>query len=65
VFELDYLPIKTDRERAFIAAGAAFYNADLTVTYEARRDAYSKAMKRVHESSPGTTKRRCSMLFCL
>ncbi len=46
------VPIETDRERAYIDAAAAFYNGSQTVKYEARRDAYSEAMRRVHESSP-------------
>jgi tetratricopeptide (TPR) repeat protein len=44
--------IKTDRERAYIDAAAAFYNSDAGMTYEARRAAYSNAMKRVHEFWP-------------
>jgi hypothetical protein len=44
--------IKTDRERALINAAAAFYVADPTVTYEVRRDSYSKALRRAHESRP-------------
>ncbi len=45
-------PIKTDRERGYIDAAAAFYNGDPKVSYEARRAAYSQAMKRVHELAP-------------
>ena len=46
------VPIKTDRERRFIDAAALFYNGDPAASYEARREAYSDAMRRVHESSP-------------
>lgn len=44
--------IKTDRERAYIEAAAAFYEGEPSRTYEARRNAYSEAMKRVHVSWP-------------
>jgi tetratricopeptide (TPR) repeat protein len=46
------LPVPSDRERAYIDAAAAFYDADQAVRYETRRDAYSKAMRRVHELWP-------------
>ena len=45
-------PVQTNRERAFIAAAAAFYNGNPGASYEARRDTYSEAMRQVHESSP-------------
>ncbi len=44
--------IKTDRERAFIEAAAAFYNGNPVSPYEARRGAYSQALKRRHELAP-------------
>jgi tetratricopeptide (TPR) repeat protein len=44
--------VQSDRERAYIDAGASFYNADPRVAYEVRRSAYSDAMKRVHERWP-------------
>jgi tetratricopeptide (TPR) repeat protein len=44
--------IRTDRERAYIAAAAAFYEGDPTRKFEARRNAYSEVMKRVHTSWP-------------
>lgn len=46
------LPIRTSRESAYIDAAAAFFDADPVVTFEARRDRYSAAMRRVHELSP-------------
>ena len=44
--------IKTNRERAYIVAAAAFYGGDPTRSFEARRSAYSDAMRRVHTSWP-------------
>lgn len=42
----------TAREKAYIAAIAAFYNGSKKVEYEARAKAYSDAMKKVYESYP-------------
>jgi tetratricopeptide (TPR) repeat protein len=44
--------VKSDRERAYIDAAAAFYNGNPAATYEARRTAYSDAMRRVHDLGP-------------
>ncbi|HZW96016.1 MAG TPA: hypothetical protein VFF64_23925 [Candidatus Eremiobacteraceae bacterium] len=42
----------TPREKAYIAAVAAFYSDSKTLNHEARAKAYSDAMKRVYESYP-------------
>ena len=52
VLKAESAPTKTERERAYIEAAAAFYNPDAAVGYKARREAYSDAMRRVRESFP-------------
>ena len=42
----------TDRERAYIAAVAAFYGNSEKLDYDAHAQAYSDAMKKVYESYP-------------
>ncbi|MBV8550216.1 MAG: hypothetical protein JOY54_02870 [Acidobacteriaceae bacterium] len=44
--------IPTKRERAYIAAAAAFYEGDAKRSFDTRRSAYSDAMKGVHTSWP-------------
>ncbi len=43
-------PIHTNRERAYINAAAAFYEGDPARSFEARRKAYSDAIRLVHTS---------------
>jgi hypothetical protein len=45
------LHAKTGRERAYIAAMAAFYSGDKT-EYQVRADAYAKAMERIYKRYP-------------
>jgi hypothetical protein len=42
----------TPREKAYIAAIAAFYSNSKTLDHDARADAYSAAMKKVYETYP-------------
>src|SRR5271165_6257278 len=42
----------TPREKAYLAAIAAFYNDSNTLNHEARAQAYSNAMKKVYDSYP-------------
>ena len=51
------------RERAYIAAAAAFYQNDPKLDYDARAGAYSAAMGQVHEHYPGDGGRRPSTHF--
>ncbi len=43
---------KTERERMYIRAAAAFYTNDPKATYESRRGAYSQAMQTLHQQFP-------------
>ncbi|MGH9353615.1 MAG: tetratricopeptide repeat protein [Terriglobia bacterium] len=43
---------KTDREREYIAAAAAFYQNDPKLSHTARTEAYSKAMAEIYERNP-------------
>jgi len=51
VQQAESLHAKTDRERDYIAATAAFYGADKR-EYQARADAYAAAMKLIYERYP-------------
>jgi tetratricopeptide (TPR) repeat protein len=42
----------TERERGYIAAAAAFYQDDATLTQEQRATAYSAAMAKLHQQAP-------------
>ncbi len=42
----------TGRERDYIAAAAAFYQDDSKLTHDQRREAFSKAMAKLHEENP-------------
>jgi hypothetical protein len=44
---------KTDRERGYLDAAAAFYTNQETATYETRTAAYSQALERLRERFPG------------
>src|SRR2546430_660039 len=46
------LEAKTERERAYIAALGAFYEADPSLDYLSRNRTYSQAMERVYRSNP-------------
>src|SRR5271165_268248 len=46
------LDAPTDRERAYIAAAAAFYQDDAKLTQEQRTTAYSAAMAKLHQLAP-------------
>jgi tetratricopeptide (TPR) repeat protein len=46
------LAIPTDRERAYIAAAAAFFQDDANLTQEQRATAYSAAMAKLHTLTP-------------
>jgi len=46
------LKARTDRERAYIAAAAAFFQDDPKLDYAARAKAYSAAMGKIHEHYP-------------
>jgi tetratricopeptide (TPR) repeat protein len=46
------LTIPTERERAYIAAAAAFYQDDASLTQEQRATAYSAAMAKLHALAP-------------
>jgi len=41
-----------DRDRSYVAAIAAFYGGSKKRTYQARADAYSKAMESIHQHHP-------------
>ena len=43
---------KTDRERGYIEAAAAFYTNDKAATYQVRSAAYSQALERLRERFP-------------
>src|SRR4029077_4710306 len=43
----------TPREKAYIAASAAFYSDPKKLNHDARAKAYSDAMKKVYETYPG------------
>jgi hypothetical protein len=43
---------KTDRERAYIAAAAAFYQDNSKLSHLERRRAYAQAMAQLHQKSP-------------
>jgi len=43
----------TPREKAYIAASAAFYSDPKKLNHDARAEAYSDAMKKVYETYPG------------
>ncbi|MDE3179209.1 MAG: hypothetical protein KGM47_06055, partial [Acidobacteriota bacterium] len=47
------LGAKTARERGYIAAAAAFYQDDPSLSPDARTEAYSKAMDTLHQQDPG------------
>ncbi|MBV8865906.1 MAG: hypothetical protein JO210_10975 [Acidobacteriaceae bacterium] len=43
---------KTDREREYIAAAAAFYSHDPNLSFKGRSDAYVQAMEKLHRQFP-------------
>jgi hypothetical protein len=49
----DHAGAKTGRERAYIAAAAAFYRNDSKLSHDARIEAYSRAMESLYKEYPG------------
>lgn len=52
VGEAQKLSGKTERERDYIAAAAAFYATDSKLSHTARAEAYTRAMEKVYKGSP-------------
>jgi len=53
--EAEKLSAGTEREREYIAAAAAFYQDNSSLTHTARVQAYSSAMEKVHADNPRDT----------